>query len=341
MRVSPLQRKCALIEYVCRRETWPDDSPAWPAKTTGCVTLLDISRTSFNAWIEGRTAKPRDSVLEKADRTLKQFLTDRGRSGADDTRNLLSNQVGVMELGLFLGIKRRDCRKAIDNAIGKVAPTFSIFSLSDNDMQNLRRNFEGLSFIYRVETTEAALAAKDGRACVLRIPISVRYPIESHKVMAKGMRRLRCRLQVFAYNSTIKNHEYDGYVTKRDGGGRHHHWFFQSRIDEEADVIYMITHSPRRERPDDQNSRRYTLGMMHSRTQDDTPLAAIWPVVMTPLTDEEMQTYAPNDDHEDEETLIMRMGPALLDQSEVPNFVLEKIREAEDLVNVFTLPKLP
>lgn len=341
MRVSVLQRKCALIEKVSRGENWPDkQTPAWPKKAGDDVQLLEITKTSFNKWIEGKVSKPNLLTLDNADSCLKRYLMDRNLEGAKDSRNLLSDEVGVMELGRFLGLTRQDCRRTIDVMIGRVAPTFSIFSHQPAEMRALERSFQGLSFVYRPEVTETAESKTGKSDNVLRMPLSVRYPIDSHKVMAKGLERLRCRLQVCAYSSAEPDHEYDGYMTKRDGGGKHNHWFFQSRIDQEADVIYMITTAPQREVHDDPESRRYILGLMFSRTQDESPVAGVWPVVIVPVTPDDLKLLKPETEHDDSESMLMKNCATLMSLKDVDAFIVDRLREAESLINILALPKV-
>jgi len=330
MRVSTLQRKCALIQKLCLK------LEDWPSSSGQSVPALGISRTSFMKWLEGRVAEPKPSVLKAADEKLRAYLTEHGLD-ATTQDNLLSNNVGVMALGEMLGLTRYECRLAIDIMVGRVAPTFSIFSQNQTTINSLLSSFEGISYVYRVEKTHAAKDRTGTYENILRMPLAVRYAIDTHKVMAKGLQRIRCRLEVMEYRTAAPNHQYDGYLTPKDGGGQHYHWFFQSRMDRDSDVIYMITHDPQQVLHDDPSSQRYILGSMFTRTQDQTPIAAVWPIVILPLSENEQNILSQTNTHEDVETVMMRDTPRLMSYDEVDPFVHEKLKEASDLVRFMTL----
>lgn len=338
MRPTTLQRKAALIK---KRSS---DANEWKGKSSQQIPLVGFTGSTLHSWMSGKTKHANLITLQSADKAIRQYLAENDISRTDlpgSDKNLLTDDVGVMTFGALLGLTRHECREAIDNMVGEVSPAFSIFAMTANESKSFMDQFCGHYLLYRVEKTPKAIEAERD---ILRISLSIRFPLGSHKVMSNHLQRIRCKMHILAYTHPIPDHEYDGFVTKVDGGG-FHHWFFQTRKDDVADVIYMMTRGKNVDGLAGQpNERPYITGTMISRTQsndNEAPDTAIWPFVMErvdPAQFLEEQEHVETTELDDLESSFMSAAPALLSSTEdIDEFIVRKLREAGDIPNFMRL----
>lgn len=345
MRPSNFQRKIALIRYLCARE---DD---YPTGGNTEIKMLKVTRNTLDNWLKGQTNGQKQK-LEVAEAGVMDVIRRTSPDEADSVKKPLTSKLGVMALGKLLGLTRAECRYAIDEAVGEIAPTYTIFSMDDNASSTYFAQLGGLYKVHRAERTETAKKAlkTDRETSVMVIPMSVRHELQGHKFMSKTLRRIRCKLHIPAYNSSSSFHEYDGFITPLDGS-RFHHWFFQSRKDPENDVIYLLTDELKRDGfgvETEDTDLKFLIGTMVSRSQDAGVGAVVWPIVAEKVMS--TKDLEQGDDgngggdgkegwgpFEDAESYFMRTTPDMIDPDDLDPLLREKLEEAKSFVTVMAL----
>ena len=323
MRPNELQRKCALLRYYLQK------TEEYPTITGDTIALLQITRTAFDKWISGETSKPR---------TLKASNGIKQRFALQRPEDLLQEPVGVMEFGRILGLTRAECRRALDELAGELTPTFSIFSVKEDEAADFIKEHRGLYLVYRWENTEQAEKRFGRPRNLMCMVLSVRYVLSGTKILSRNLQRIRCKLNVPAYRvktpkEYIPMHDYDGHLTPRDDG-RLYYWLFEKRHSGEKDVIFLITSDLEQHAATDNGVRYLAQGMMISRTQDTVSKPMIWPIVIEWIQDLP-SIYAPDaDPDKDEENRFTDAHACVLDPEGFDALILEKLQESQSFVEV-------
>lgn len=320
-RPNHIQRKAALIEKFALKEgIWPKSGNQKIVKDN---KTINITRNGIIGWQDGRGGSNREKTLKDVKRDLAEFLEKK-------EEDFFNEDYGVVEFAHYLGLSRIECRESIDNLIGRILPSFSIFSCESNDYRAIMNVFGGLHIIYRLEVTPYAKEKTGREISILKIPLSVRYPIDGFKVMSQNLRRVRCKMVIHSYRIAGGDFDYDGYVTPGDGAG-FHHWAFQARDARLPDVMYFITGEPEAESD-------FMLGTMVSRSQDRPAKPTIWPIVIEKIKGEEnLKNFETDDPFDDVETVFMREVPALLDPKDVGTEIINRLKQAQEFA---AFPKL-
>lgn len=314
-RLSSLQRKSALIrQHLINKGQYPGQ----PGETI--PALNNITRSAFHKWITGQTSEP--NGLQVVSDQLKNII------GISHPGNLLTDDVGIMQLGHFLGLSRNECRRAIDTLAGELGATFSAFSMGNADAEALLRLYRGLYVLYRVERGEQAARFTGRQSSILCATLIVRYSLAGTKDLTRDLARVRVKMNVPAYRKAISSaHEYDGYLTAEDSAGLHR-WVFEERNDRNRDIIFIATRDLERGSEGHQDNR-FMTGFMVGRTQDRPAMPAHWPIMVVRRGD--LPRYeAPGDDFTDDiETRFSREHTGLFDPTVIDAWIREKLIEAE------------
>lgn len=311
-RLSELQRKAALVR------AYLESIDDYPSSTRDQIRLLKMTRAGFDKWIEAETLKPR--LVEQASEALKKQTNN-----SHDPRNLFDDAVGVMELGYLLGLTRTECQMSIDKIAGELGPTFNGFSMSGTRADTTLSLFGGLYVIYRLEQTRQAAEYSGREKSVMCMALSVRYRLPGNKVQTRNLYRVRTRLMVPAYRLPFDYHEYDGYATAPDSSGRHY-WLFETRKEAEQDMIFMMT-NPVQHGALKLKGRKIALGVMLSRTQDETSVPAIWPIVIERYGDFSESDVDEAFENSNENQFVREMA-RLEDPANIEPWVFDKLEEA-------------
>lgn len=323
-RLTELQRKSALIERYLRKNRM------FPKTSSEKIHPLDeVTKAAFDKWLNGKTEHP--DRLGNANKALVTHLRackhEPGRgSTPNEDADLLGTTTGVMELGRILGLTRNECRRAIDTLAGKLAPTFSNFSLEQDQARSILSIYRGIYRCYRIENTIQAQTRSRRDHSVMSFVLSVRYAVGVASENGKELRRVRCKATIPSYRARPSTYEYDGYMTAPDGAGMLY-WMFQERKGIERDMLMLIATELEEDRIDDAN-HQFILGMLITRTQDKTSRPAIWPVVLERIAELPKDGSKEDRFDDDIESLMTSANLGLHAPEEIAPWVFEKLKEA-------------
>lgn len=323
-RLTELQRKSALIERYLRKNR------LFPKTSSETIGPLDgVTKAAFDKWLNGKTEVP--DRLESANKALLQHLRPQNTEGEHTPVpsldiDLLGPNTGVMEFGRILGLTRNECRRAIDTLAARLSPTFTNFSLEQDQARSILSIYRGLYRCYRIENTIQAQTRSRRDHSVMSFVLSVRYAVGIRAENGKEQRRVRCKATIPSYRARPPTYEYDGYMTAPDGAGMLY-WMFQERKGIERDMLMLITTELEEDRIDDAN-HQFILGMLITRTQDKTSRPAIWPVVLERIADLPKDGSKEDMFDDDIESLMTSTNLGLHAPEEIAPWVFEKLKEA-------------
>lgn len=319
-RLTALQRKAAILRYYLRKHK------IYPSNVKAHIALLDMTRAGFEKWINGQTYSPRQ--IEAIDSKIKSVLN---LNPTDP--NLLDRGTGVMELGYKLGLSRAECQIAVDEVAGELGPTFSSFSMGDEQANGLLRVFQGLYVVYRLEHTAQAKTATGRDLSVMCMTMSVRHKLTGSKRLTRDLNRVRCKLHIPSYRLHMKHFEYDGYVAQTDPAGKHY-WLFEARHDIERDMVFMMTDILQTS-GFEAGPSPFCYGTMISRSQDMPGQPTVWPILLerkAELADPEKQVD--EGFGKSAEKLFTEQYAALKAADELDPWVMQALIKAEEFANI-------
>lgn len=342
MRAKPFQKKAAIIfTYLKEHSLLPEERN----ELKGEIKSIGFSRQALDNWITG--TPPRRTTLVQLSHKVADLVQLEGRGNEIEDRATFLKDVGVMKLGELLGLKRGVCRKAIDQQLGRVHPTFSIFSIEEDSCDatwNALSDKEGGYYkVYRAENSEIASQQSQDKSKVLIMPLAIRYKLHGSKPMSGGHKKIRAKLSIPSFMGGTDLYEYDGHVTRQDTSG-FFHWMFQSRREDSGDLVYLITGGlERRFNASGQKPRRFIFGTMHSRNQDRNATGTSWPIIMERIENlqdevEHLKNTSGVDlaAFDDDDSYFMKATPALVGQSETPEHVRREMGSANQWLSIST-----
>lgn len=319
---TDFNQKAALLSHKASIEGWLS------AKKGNSTTIpgTQISLNTIRYWREAEHTYTETHIVSDWLKT---------RLGVTDPRNLFSDNVDVKEFSKLLGYTTDQGREIIDQTYTELYPAYSIFYSSKRAAIDTLRAFGRFNLLYRIDSNELVKGITKSEIGIVQMPLTLRYMLKSTKKQAERLFRVRCKLTIPSYIAATKHFVYDGYITPQEWGT--HYWIFESRNEQNRDLVFMITEYQKRLAHDVPEVSR-AQGIMITRRQGDH-VHKIWKVVLLKVEQSDSRYFDPTD-ASDPESKFMDNHCKIITKDKVEPWLvddLERNWEAIDLSSIKAL----
>jgi hypothetical protein len=211
--------------------------------------------------------------------TLDEIIPDLFSNMPRGSAPVSNDRQGVFSFAENIGLSRGRARYIIDQEYARQVPSYSFATQSAADADRFTAAHGGLYLLYRHDINSVTYKTGNAQGLLARGALSIRYPVpyNARDSLGKGLRRVRCKLNLPSYNDErpAPIYKYDGYVVRR---GERWCWLLQARpVRDESgfsDLILMYTNLP------DGNTHAPIEGVMLTQNQEDDLVPTISKVVL-------------------------------------------------------------
>lgn len=209
----------------------------------------EILVASLEAHLSGGSA--RSGILKRYDYFCQEFFPGVSKVSQKPISDP-GKDLGVFTFGELIGIERPKARFIIDNHYSTEFPTFGTFADTLSETERTVVKHGGVYSMYRLDDNALTRDLGFPFGVLTKSRISIRYPVpfRSFEDSGKTRYRIRCKLNVPAYESLASSKipeqffRYDGYVSPKGSGWWQ--WLFQLRKinhRNSEDLIFLYTQS--------------------------------------------------------------------------------------------------